>query len=55
MNVELNQLELRLIVQSLSHCLDTCKHKGEAGAKTCEDCDEARALLQKVRVLVDGK
>ena len=53
MNVELSQVELRLVVQSLSHCLDTCKHK-TAGAKgACEDCDAALALLNKVKALVD--
>lgn len=55
MNVELNQVELRLIAQSLSHCLDTCKHKGEAGAKACEDCDAARVLMQKVTGLAGAE
>ena len=53
MNVELNPTELRLIVQSLTHCIDTCKHKGEQGAPACEDCDAARALLRKVRAVAE--
>jgi hypothetical protein len=52
-NVELNAVELRLMVQSLTHCIETCKHKGEAAAAACEDCDAARALLQRVRTLTD--
>jgi hypothetical protein len=49
MNLELSTLELRLITQSLEHCLETCKHKKAPGKATCEDCDAARKLLERVR------
>lgn len=49
MNLELSTAELRLLVQSLQHCLATCKHaKAEGKDHPCEDCDAGRALLGKV-------
>ena len=49
MNLELSTAELTLLVQSLQHCLATCKHAKEQGKDhPCEDCDAGRALLRKV-------
>jgi len=49
MNLELSTTELRLLVQSLQHCLATCKFAKEHGKDhPCEDCDAGRALLAKV-------
>lgn len=49
MNLQLTTAELKLLVQSLQHCLTTCKHAKETGKDhPCEDCDAGRALLAKV-------
>lgn len=53
MKLELSALEIRLLQQSLEHCLDTCKHKDAPASKTCEDCDAARALLAKVKAAAE--
>jgi hypothetical protein len=52
MKVELSTTELRLMTQSLSHCLATCKHKGAGKDEPCEDCTAARALYDKVQALL---
>lgn len=50
MNLELSTAELRLLTQSLQHCLATCKHVREQGKDhPCEDCDAGRALLAKIQ------
>ena len=45
--------DIRLLLQSLDHCLATCTKKAE-GAKDapCEDCDRARNLRQRLSKLV---
>jgi len=45
--------DIRLLVQSLDHCLATCTKKA-AGAKDapCEDCERARNLRQRLSKLV---
>ena len=45
--------DIRLLLQSLDHCLATCTKKA-AGAKDapCEDCDRARNLRQRLSKLV---
>jgi hypothetical protein len=48
-HLELTQQELRLLSQSLDHCLATCHQKGTSPDQPCEDCDQARKLLAKVR------
>jgi hypothetical protein len=48
--VELNEKELRLVLQSLEHCLATC-HQKAAGGGPCEDCDAARALRDRLTTL----
>jgi len=46
--VKLSTKELRILVQSLGNCIDTCKtHARKASAK-CEDCDAARKLQKKL-------
>jgi len=49
MKVELSDKELSLLLQSLSHCLATCKHKGKA--EPCEYCEAATALKNKLSSL----
>jgi len=46
--VDLNEKDLRLLVQSLEHCIATCKQT-KAGGGPCEDCDAARALLARLQ------
>jgi hypothetical protein len=48
--VELSPLEMRLIVQSLSHCLGSCQEKSKAGGP-CEDCGSAKDLLARFEKL----
>jgi hypothetical protein len=45
--------DIRLLLQSLDHCLATCTKKA-AGAKDapCEDCDRAKNLRQRLSKLV---
>jgi len=50
LTVELTPVELQLLLQSLSHCLATCKNKSPKG-EPCADCNAAKALkarLEKV-------
>lgn len=49
MNLQLTAAELSLLVQSLKHCLSTCKHAAEQGKDhPCDSCDAGRALLAKI-------
>lgn len=49
MHLDLEQKEVRILVQSLQNCLETCKtHQGKPDAP-CEDCDAARALQKKLQ------
>ena len=45
--------DIRLLLQSLDHCLATCTKKA-AGSKDapCEDCERARNLRQRLSKLV---
>jgi hypothetical protein len=46
--VALSAKELRILVQSLGNCLETCRvHAGKPSAP-CEDCDAARTLKKKL-------
>ena len=44
--IKLSRKELRMMVQSLSNCIDTCKNHGKKVA--CEDCDAAKKLQRKL-------
>ncbi len=46
--LELEQGDLRILVQSLENCLATCAVKAEKPDAPCEDCDAARALKQRL-------
>jgi len=46
--VKLSAREIRMLVQSLGNCIETCKvHAKKASAK-CEDCEAARKLQGKL-------
>ena len=49
MNVELSPKEVRILVQSLQNCLETCKTHQKNPDAPCEDCDTARAVQEKLR------
>ncbi len=49
MPVDLSRLELRILTQSLQNCIATCRTHAEKPDAPCEDCDAARALLQKLQ------
>jgi len=45
--VKLSRKELRMMVQSLANCIETCKTHGKKAA-ACEDCQAARKLQRKL-------
>ena len=47
-NVELSEQEIKLLLQSLDHCLSTCQHKSGGRDEPCEDCDAAARLRQRL-------
>jgi len=49
MTVELDQKDLRILVQSLENCLKTCEVHARKPDAPCEDCDAARALQGKLK------
>jgi hypothetical protein len=46
--VQLEQKEIRILVQSLENCLRTCEAKARNPDAPCEDCDTARTLKTKL-------
>ena len=47
--LNLSERDLRLLVQSLEHCLATCKAKEQDPSAPCEDCDAARELKGRLQ------
>jgi hypothetical protein len=47
-NLELSKGEIKLLVQSLDHCLATCHNDTKKGP--CKDCEAAKALRDKLAV-----
>jgi hypothetical protein len=47
-DVSLADDEIRLLLQSLDHCLATCNKKTAGKSGPCEDCESARALRQRL-------
>ncbi len=48
-HLDLNQMEIRILVQSLANCLATCETRAAKPDAPCEDCDAARALQGKLQ------
>lgn len=48
-HLDLEQKDLRILVQSLENCLKTCATKAAKPDAPCEDCDAARALQGKLK------
>jgi hypothetical protein len=40
--------DVRLLLQSLDHCLATCNKKTAGKAGPCDDCDRAKELRQRL-------
>ncbi len=49
---ELDESDLRILVQSLENCLTTCKTKANEPDEPCEDCERARELKDRLLKLV---
>ncbi len=48
-HLDLEQKDLRILVQSLENCLSTCKVRAKKPDAPCEACDAARALQQRLK------
>jgi hypothetical protein len=49
LQVSLDKDEVKLLVQSLDHCLATCQRKVASGKDApCDDCERARALRDRL-------
>jgi len=48
-HLDLDQKDLRILVQSLENCLKTCETKASNPDAPCEDCSAARALQKKLQ------
>ncbi len=53
MNVTLSNTDLRLLVQSLTHCLASCDKKSKE--QPCDDCRAAQELKKRLEHLLEGK
>ncbi len=51
-HLDLEQKDLRILVQSLENCLATCQVRAKKPDAPCEDCDAARALQDKLKKLI---
>ncbi len=49
MTIELSRDEVKILLQSLSNCIDTCKTHAEKPSAKCPDCDAARAVKAKLQ------
>lgn len=47
-HLDLDERDLRLLVQSLENCLRTCEAKKRQPDAPCEDCDAALALKHRI-------
>jgi hypothetical protein len=53
-HLELEQRDLRILVQSLENCLKTCETRKQKPDAPCEDCDAARALKRKLEKAIQA-
>jgi hypothetical protein len=53
-HVEMSERDIKLLLQSLTHCLETCKHKTSGHDEPCEDCDAAQDLKERLGRLLTG-
>jgi hypothetical protein len=48
-HLDLEQKDIRILVQSLENCLSTCETRARKPDAPCEDCDAARRLQSKLK------
>ncbi len=48
--LDLNEKDVRLLIQSLEHCIATCKEIATGGGP-CTDCQAAQALLMRLQAM----
>jgi hypothetical protein len=53
-HLDLEQRDLRILVQSLENCLRTCETRKQKPDAPCEDCDAARALKKKIEKAIQA-
>lgn len=46
-NVSFDENEIAILIMSLEHCMETCKHGGKATG--CTDCEKVERILNKIR------
>jgi hypothetical protein len=46
--IDFSAKELRIMVQSLGNCLETCQVHVKKASAPCKDCDAARKLKRKL-------
>ena len=49
LHLDLEQKDVRILVQSLENCLKTCETKQQKPDAPCEDCEAARTLQKKLK------
>lgn len=49
MDMKLTKHDLQLLVQSLDHCLATCKSKAHDKKTACADCESAKDLNKRLK------
>jgi hypothetical protein len=47
--LELDKNEVRILVQSLQNCIETCRTHAKKPDAPCADCDGAKALQKKLK------
>jgi hypothetical protein len=47
-HLDLTKKEVRILIQSLGNCIDSCRTHEQKPDAPCEDCDSARALKKKL-------
>jgi hypothetical protein len=53
-HLDLDQRDLRILIQSLENCLRTCETKRQKPDAPCEDCDAAQALKRKIEAAIQA-
>jgi hypothetical protein len=46
--MDLSESEIRMLIESLEHCLATCHNEKKETSGVCSDCEAAKALRQRL-------
>ena len=49
LKVGFDRKEIRILVQSLGNCLETCEQQAKKPGAPCKDCDAARELQSRLK------